>query len=308
MANAEIILKKCVWLIDTIREAGQITFKEINQLWMNDTSVRSPEEGAISERTFFRHRNIIRELLGVVIACHHNNGNTYYIENEESLYKLSPYAWVFIGTSLNNISQDENLRNRIIFEEIPSGHRHIPAIFAGIAKGHKLKVKYLPYKSYYPIEILVEPLFLKQFRRRWYLICKSSGNDSLLVIALERILSVSRTYDNFFVNQTDQIFSSLNERIGVDLKEEYSCEKVIVRIYGNLRESIKNLPIHKSQQYYASTKDYTDYAFILRPDGDFQSEILSLGTEAEVISPQWLREELLARIEDLILHYKKAPM
>lgn len=76
MATSVRLIRRYVWLIDTIRRAGNITLEEINQKWMEERSLRLESEGYIPERTFHRHRLAIADIFGIDIQCNRYNGNT----------------------------------------------------------------------------------------------------------------------------------------------------------------------------------------------------------------------------------------
>ena len=77
-----ILFKEYIWLIETIYQAGRITFAEINEKWQ-----RREESGGVdlSRTTFNRHRDAILDMFGVVIECDRKDGNRYYIYNIELL-------------------------------------------------------------------------------------------------------------------------------------------------------------------------------------------------------------------------------
>ena len=96
------LIRRYVWLVNTIRQTKQITLEEINKKWMDDRTLRNEDEGKIPERTFHRHRQAIADLFGLDIQCRRNNGNTYYIENEETLNSPSFTSWIFNAFSIDN--------------------------------------------------------------------------------------------------------------------------------------------------------------------------------------------------------------
>ena len=52
-------------------------------------------------------------------------------------------------------------------------------------------------------------------------------------------------------------------------------------------------------------KEYTDYIINVRPEYEFQHEMLRLGHDAEVLSPQWLRDEMVWLGEEALKRYKR---
>lgn len=80
MATSVRLIRRYVWLVDTIRRAGNVTLEEINRKWMEERTLRLESERDLPERTFHRHRQAIADIFGIDILCNRYNGNTYYIE------------------------------------------------------------------------------------------------------------------------------------------------------------------------------------------------------------------------------------
>jgi predicted DNA-binding transcriptional regulator YafY len=53
----------------------------------------------------------------------------------------------------------------------------------------------------------------------------------------------------------------------------------------------------------ASTDDYTDFAFDIRPTADFIGELLSHDEGLEVLEPASLRQQLQQRVESMLQRY-----
>lgn len=95
MATSINLLRKYVWIIETIRNTGRITLAEINNKWSEEKTLNFNHEDSIPDRSFFRHLHAIADIFGVDISCNKHDGNTYYIENEEVLNEPSFTSWVF---------------------------------------------------------------------------------------------------------------------------------------------------------------------------------------------------------------------
>ncbi|MDE5880897.1 MAG: WYL domain-containing protein [Muribaculaceae bacterium] len=300
MATSDRILKKYTWLIKTILNAKEITLKELNFLWTEDNTVRMKEEGKMSETTFFHYKKAIRELFGINIVCRYGKGRPYFIENHESLNKPSLTAWLYAGlASIDYLTEDENLHKKIIFEDSLGGCHLIPTILQAIKDNKLLNITYLPINSYYPIKVNFKPYYLKQHHRNWYMIGSPENSNQCHVLPLGEIITITLTDHTSNPEDSEKIFSRLNEVIGIDMNEAVKCEKVLIRFRGEQRGYISAVPLHASQKYIAATKEYTDYEYTLIPDSDFLSEILRLGTSAEILTPLWLREEMLHIIDQI---------
>ena len=62
-------LKRCVWLIDTVRSRQPIEFEDLNSAWMN-CSVND-DKTELSRRTLQNHLADVRDLFGINIGHSH---------------------------------------------------------------------------------------------------------------------------------------------------------------------------------------------------------------------------------------------
>lgn len=304
MATSIRLIRRYVWLVDTIRRAGSITLQEINRKWANNTSLNIDNEDEIPERTFHRHRDAIAELFDIEIACNRYDGNKYYIENEEIFDKPSFSTWLFNGLSIDNqIVGNRKISERIEFEEVPGGHELLSPIIESLSNQKIISIVYKRFNASESKEWLVEPALLKQSNRRWYLVGRINGGADLTVFSLDRIQKLDITDQSFLPDDLENIKTRFKEVIGVNIDNDFDCEPVVLRVYGKQRAYIDTLPLHFSQRVKETNKNYTDYELTVRPEYEFQRAILSLGPEAEILSPQWLREEIKWLAEEILKRY-----
>ena len=304
MATSVRLIRRYVWLIDTIRNAGKISLEQINAKWMN-SSLKDKKDEGLPERTFHRHRDAIFELFGIEIRCDRSNGNVYYIENEDNLTNRSFTSSLFNGLAIDNqLIDNREVSNRIMFEKIPGGMQFLSPIVEAISKNLLIQINYRSYNSQKVKEFIIEPYGLKESGKRWYLISHIPDFETLTVFALDRIETLTITDKVFHFEPEWNIDSYFDEVIGVNLEDEYDCEEVCIRVYGHQRQYIESLPLHESQKLLKREKEYSDYAFMLRPEYEFQHEILKMGYNAEVLSPQWLRDEMKWQIQEMFNLYQ----
>ena len=85
------LFREYIWLIKTIKRAGRISFKEINERWLEEDISEGVE---IARTTFVRHKRAIEEMFGISIECDKRHGSVYYIENEHVLSDDSVQNWM----------------------------------------------------------------------------------------------------------------------------------------------------------------------------------------------------------------------
>ena len=303
MATSVRLIRRYVWLVETIRRAGRISLEDINGKWIK-SSLHDEKEVNLPERTFHRHRDAIADLFGIEILCDRSNGNVYYIGNEETLEKPSFTSSLFNGLAIDNqLIDNPDIKDRIQYEETHGGSKYLPVIIEAISKNSLIELSYRSFNDRRLKEFKVEPYGLKQASRRWYLIAHIPGYENLTVFSLDRIKSIELTDEKFKYDKTWNLNSYFDEVIGVNLEDDYECEEVKIRVYGHQRNYIESLPLHKSQKLLKREKEYSEYSYKLRPEYEFQHEILKMGFNIEVLSPQWLRDEIRWHAEEILKLY-----
>ena len=68
---------------------------------------------------------------------------------------------------------------------------------------------------------------------------------------------------------------------------------------------IRDLKMHESQEEIERNEEYSIFTFNLRPEFDFQQELLWNGEDIEVLEPIWLRKEIAGKIKRMWNKYKE---
>lgn len=283
------LFKKYIWLINTIHRAGRISLQEINSKW-----IRSDMSGGenMSRTTFNRHKSAIEEMFGILIGCNRKNGYTYYIENNSVLYGDSLQNWMLSTISVNNlISESMGLQNRILLENIPSENENLSKVIHAMKDGVMINVDYRRYNSDKAKSFCVSPYCVKLFRQRWYVLAEFEGKG-LAILSFDRIEKIELTDMAF---ETDKDFSArdyFSRSFGIMVDDKLQAERIVIRVFGNERFYLKDLPLHSSQKVVEEGEDYTDIQLYIQPTSDFKSHILSRGQWLKVLYPEQLAREI----------------
>ena len=68
----EILLKRYLWLIDTLKRGGEMTYDEIADKW--ERSSVNDNGTTLSKRTFYNHCQAIARHFGIDIECRRGRG------------------------------------------------------------------------------------------------------------------------------------------------------------------------------------------------------------------------------------------
>ena len=296
------LFNRYVWLVDLIYRKEKITFEEINEYWRQSSLNLDGED--IPLRTFHNHRKAIEQMFDINIECDRRNGYTYYIENGDDMERGGVRSWLLNTFAVNNlINESHKIKRRILFEKIPSGQKFLIPIVEAMKENNVIEISYHNFWSDSPVTFPLHPYCVKVFKQRWYVVGFNPDYDEVQIYALDRIESVSLTEEKFkFPNDFDgeTFFYDCYGIIAADGKKE---EKVVLKVYSKQDKYFRALPLHHSQKEGEKTAEYTLFSYQIRPSFDFRQEILSHGTQVEVLEPKWFRNEIAEIIREQYATY-----
>ena len=274
------IFRQYIWIINTLRGCGGLTFEELNQKWKaEDVSRGKP----LQRSSFNRHRDAILEMFGIIIDCDLRTYK-YYIGNQEALEDDSLERWIYSTLTVHGaLSEGASVKERLVLENAPAGERYLDMMIHAIRCNHRLRIGYQKFQAE-GYEKTVCPYALKLFRQRWYLLARN----------LHQMLSFA----------LDLLPSPRSGLTGGNLKmpADFSAKKFFGKYWGAETRPrrrapggggpkkggplySRTLPLHHSQRELQSTPDYTDFSYDIRPTSDFLGELMRHSVGIEVLEP-----------------------
>lgn len=299
---AKNYFKSYIWLLETFQSRGPQTLKEIKDLWMR--SAINEEGKELATRTFANHIASIADIFGIDIVCDRKT-NRYYIENIDDVGGKSIREWMLDALCLNSLlNESATLRDRVIFENVPSSRRFLADIIQAIRDNYKLEIRYKSYRKTEEETFIIEPYFLKEFKRRWYLYGHKGDADGPHMMALDRMIDVDIIPEEFIMPENflaDDYFRGI---YGARVYPNMKREMVKLKVYGTQVQYFRSLPLHSSQKEIEENDKYSVFTYFITPDYDFKQDVLSFGDKVEVLEPKELREEMRGIIKSLSIRYK----
>ena len=291
-----LLFRKYIWLVDTVREAGRISFSELNDRWLES---ELSEDMTMSRATFNRHRQEILEIFGIDIDCDRSEGNRYYIAGDGDFDCDSIQEWMLSTLSVGSLlSQSLSLKDRILLEHIPSANETLKQILQAMKKNVKIVVEHKKYGCDEITHRLVEPYCIKLFEKRWYLLGRTE--NALRIFSLDRIKSISQTEDRFRMDRNFNAERFCSDYFGAFVNTDVKPSAVVLRAFGNERFYMCDLPLHTSQKMIAENADSMDFLLFLAPTVDFVNCLVGKGERLKVLKPAWLADEV-RRIHELAI-------
>ena len=314
------IFHQYIWIINTLRAYGQLTFEELCQKWREE---QVTDGNPLQRPSFNRHRDAILDMFGIVIDCDKRTYK-YYISNKEVLSDDSIERWLFSTLTVHGMLADSAaVKERLVLESAPCGEQYLDIIIRAIRTNHRLLIGYKKFQAE-GYEKVVCPYALKLFHQRWYLLAlrsaaldqrslatsgtqeeRSQGENNenqMRIYALDRMTMVGMTDDVFVMPADFSPQAYFAEYFGV-LTNDTPLAHVIVRAHKWMPNYLRTLPLHHSQRELESTPDYTDFSFDIRPTSDFLGELLRHSEGIEVLQPPDLREKMRQMIAEMLKKY-----
>lgn len=300
---AKNYFNRYVWLIDTINRAGHITLADISRKW-EDSSLND-EGGPLAERTFHNHRIAIEDTFGIEIKCDRSLG--YYIANSDDLEGDGVRQWLLESLSLNNIlNETKDMRERILFEDIPSSKRWLTVLVNAMRDGKAVEMTYKSFWRGEETTFIAHPWCLKLFKQRWYVLAKSEEYDEPRIYSLdERMLAITPTKKALKVPSKFNAREFFSNYFGIFVGQDYKAERIRLKVDAYQVNYFNSLPLHPSQRLIESNDEYSVYEYWLAPTLDFRQEVLRHGPTVEVLEPETFREEVIDDLKAAIENYGK---
>lgn len=298
----ELLLKRYLWLIDTLKHTPDMTFDEIAGKWQ--TSSTNDNGSELSKRTFYNHCQAIARHFGIDIECRRGRGlNTYRITNPEAIEENSLTKWALDSFSLGELLLgNASISDKILLEDIPSGSHWLKAILEALQQNREIE---LSYENFVGIRFsgVVKPLCIKLFKRRWYLL-SLLDNGRTRIFSLDRIKELTLTGHRFNYPNDFSPSDYFSDFFGIITIPGGKVENIVIRTYAELPGYLRSLPIHHSQRELESNQTYTDFSLRLVPTFDFIQELLLHRDQLEVLSPLSLRKDLTDLIGKMMKNYE----
>lgn len=292
-----------IWLVNTLMQRGKLTFDEISTLWKGSGL---GDGKPMSLRTFHQHRKAVEELFGIEISCTSpSDGYNYFIKNPQAMQKDRTRQWLLNSFTLSNmIIAGHNMKDRILFENIPGGTEYLQPIIESMQQNMALELDYQAYGSHLETYHL-EPYAMKVYRQRWYVVGRLLEQDAIRHLSLDRIIDLRQTDSSFMVPKDFNAEKYFANTIGIYVNEGLLPQKVRIRAYGKQVEYLRSLPLHRSQEEVLTKHEqYSEFQYKVCITPELTTELLAMGENIEVMEPQVLREEMKKRIERMFNVYK----
>jgi predicted DNA-binding transcriptional regulator YafY len=183
------------------------------------------------------------------------------------------------------------------------GDEWLQPIAKAIQNKNVIKIKYQAFQNNYSTEHILEPVLLKEYENRWYLMAYSSNKNPalLLTFGLDRIVDLQKTAETFSPKKFNAELHFKNH-FGITSLEA-PVEKVQLQFKNSETKYIQTAPWHKSQKLIKQTKNFAVFELQIVISHELKMKILSRGSGVTVLKPTYLKEIIKNEINELQKNY-----
>ena len=244
-----------------------------------------------SKRTLQRDLKEIRNLFGIDIEYSKPYRGYFITQNENENMNFQRMMEAFDMFNSLNLAQDLtpfiHLENRK-----PQGTEHLYGLLHAIKNKFKIKFTYHKFWDEEFSQRTVEPLALKEFKNRWYIIAKDSKDNSIKSFALDRLTNLEITNQTFLYPANYSIEQSYRYCFGIESPNGKEPQDIILSFDPFQGKYIKTLPLHHTQEVLVDNEEEMKIKLKLCLTHDFLMELLSFSDYMEVIEPKTLVDQI----------------
>ena len=245
-----------------------------------------------------------------------SNLNDKQLNKVANLFKIYQGYWKFPFTQdvedfINNhykkSNKDDDFTKFIEFDIIrnSSGIRKLNDCIELLQSKKKAIIDYKTFTGN-KMEMLVDPLFIKEYNNRWYLIIHYDETNQNFNLPLDRIQTIKRINIVSDISRREEIKNAYQNCIGASIPniESYSPELIKLKVSSFYANFLRTKPLHQSQKEEIN-EESSIFTFRLYQSIELKREILRMGSDCEVLEPEELREDIAKEMTSIYHTYIK---
>ncbi|MCW3786854.1 helix-turn-helix transcriptional regulator [Plebeiibacterium sediminum] len=287
MSKKEAILRYSL-IINRLRLKDS-SFKEIDD-YLEQESINQGYNFCISERTFDRDRKDILAIYNIEIKYDFSS-KVYYIAQEDNNGVHNRLLEAF--DTFNALNLSDKISKGIHFETRKSiGTENLHGMVHSIQNQLIIQFDYHKFYNNQITHRTVNPLALKEYKNRWYIMAKDHKDDHIKSFGLDRIKNLQITKSKYENDTSFDIDDHFKYSFGIISPNADKPEDIILSFTPFQGKYIQSMPLHHTQDSIIDNNEEYRIKLKLYITHDFIMEILSMGNNVKVIQPQSLIDEI----------------
>ena len=136
-----------IWLVNTLAR-GPISRADLDRKWAR-SNANAYGQDSLPESNFHRWRRTVELIFDITIAC--NSNNEYYIAEMDKSHDADLHNRLLTIMGVNSLLKDsKNLRDKILFEPVPSGDKFLAPIIEALRDEYAIQITHQGFGKAYP--------------------------------------------------------------------------------------------------------------------------------------------------------------
>lgn len=165
--------------------------------------------------------------------------------------------------------------------------------------------------------VVVHPYLLREYNRRWYLICAADDTGRILTLALDRIEHVEPLSSKAYRQYDGDLNERFEDIIGVTLYDDRMLQTIFFWVSDHSKDYVLTKPLHESQRNIRGEREEElRRQYPMLAGGRFFSiecienyelirELSSFGADLLVLSPDDIRQKVIDRVSGHLQAYRE---
>ncbi|MGB1308452.1 MAG: helix-turn-helix transcriptional regulator, partial [Oceanihabitans sp.] len=205
------------------------------------------------------------------------------------------------------LQESNNILEYVSFDDSKNfkGIENLKDILLAIKQEKEIHFIHENYERNSKKEYKITPLILKEYINRWYVVGVVNNSNAIRTFGIDRISNIEiGALSNKKREDYKEKLNKFKHTVGLTYGEG-KPEKVSLLVDALHVKYMRSLPLHQSQVILSKNKNNKHQVdFYLYPNYEFKTQILKIGSEAEVLSPKYLRDEIKGILEESLRRYK----
>lgn len=232
----------------------------------------------------------IDKMKEVVSLLKQFNGFHYFDEMTELIAKLENNIYKASKKTPDHIQFEDNKQLK--------GIEHLNGLYQAILQQKPLLIEYKSFRAEEAKKDIYHPYLLKEYRNRWFLICRNNKIKVLITLALDRIEAFYELDTKLYKPYEGIDFETYyNECIGVTRSEKDRPQKIILKFNVRNAPYVLTKPLHHTQEVIQNDNNGLIIRIDVIPNFELEREILGFGENVEVLGPRNLKRLIQNRIK-----------
>jgi len=281
---------------------GPVTLNEINAYLERESDTHGFDL-SVSKRTFQRDVEDILSLYQIEIVYDFSL-RKYLIRNQGDESYNSRILEAFETLSVLTVNQDVS-RYLEFQTRRAGGLENFHGLLHAIKNHLQLNFSYQSYDQEKALLKKTNPLLLKEFKGRWYVIAKDLADDKIKTYALDRLSNPEIAKKRFSVSSDFDPKSIFRDSFGIISSVAGSVpQRVVLSFDAWQGKYVKSQPLHASQVTLINNESEFRIELFVYVAFDLVKELLSYGEGVKVIEPATLAKEIMEMQEKAFKRYQ----